>query len=367
MNAAFLPTLSNMDRDPELDRLRAMIRSYQGAHHTVVAFSQNNGETRFVVSGEKVPATESANLICEIGSITKVFTAILLCVLVEEGKVDPCAPLSDMADELVVVPPWITPERLISHTSGLPNIQMPIWRAMLRSFPEGPYAAFSRSDLLEWFHNWKGKAPGPKLNHAYSNLGVGLLGEAMAIKEAKAFVHLLADKVIRPLGLNDTVVTFDQDQQSRFVQPRITSGRAVPPWTFQALAAAGCLRSSARDLAQFANRVCQAVSDPKDALDRAILRSTMPIFDLSRHRGAITSAQCSGWLSSDDGETRVLHASGGTAGSTSALYICPGTATACGIFSNNGVAANLFAATKLHWSNQPAQAKRLFETVNLDL
>jgi CubicO group peptidase (beta-lactamase class C family) len=47
----------------------------------------------------------------EIGSITKVFTAILLCVFVEEGKIDPRAPLSDMSDTFNDVPHRITPRR----------------------------------------------------------------------------------------------------------------------------------------------------------------------------------------------------------------------------------------------------------------
>ncbi len=42
-------------------------------------------------------------------------------VLVEESIVDPRAPLSDLSDELADVPEWITPDRLTSHSSGLPR------------------------------------------------------------------------------------------------------------------------------------------------------------------------------------------------------------------------------------------------------
>lgn len=61
-----------------------------------------------------------------------------------------------------------------------------------------------------------------------------------------------------------------------------------------------------------------------------------------------------------DASFDILHASGGTAGSTCALYICPERAKAFAVLSNNGVAADLWASTKLSCSNQPRQVNELF-------
>jgi len=353
-----------MDTQQKTERLQSMMKSYEGSRHSVVALSVQDGRSNVIGSGAQIPGVSREEMIFEIGSITKVFTAILLCVLVEEGKVDPTAPLREMSDALADVPSWITPQSLTSHTSGLPNFFVPLWKALIRPLPEGPYSEFSRSDLLAWFGKWHAKAPGSKRRHAYSNLGVGLLGEAIALREGKPFVDLLTEKVIEPLGLKDTTDRLNAVQRGRFAQPRHPNGKAVAPWTFQALAAAGCLRSTASDLARFSGRVIQAVNAPKTTLDRAIFRSALPVLGLGRRGGKESTAQCSGWLAVKYGETapRFLFHNGGTAGSTCALYICPEKAQALAVLSNNGVGGNLWGSTKLSWSNQHRQAHDFFAT-----
>lgn len=341
-----------------------MMASYEGAQHTVVAASVRDGVPAFMCSGLPAFDVSCKELVFEIGSITKVFTGILLCLLVEEGKVDPHAPLREMASELGDVPDWITPESLTSHTSGLPRIHVPFREMLVKPMPADPYADFARADMLEWIHNWSRKASRPKRRHAYSNLGVGLLGEAMALHEGKPFADLLAKKVTNPLGLNDTSVRLDEDQARRFLQPRNVKGKAVSPWSFQAMAAAGCLRSSARDMACFSDKVIRALNTPETKLDHAIVRSAEPVFGLGLRGRTEPAAQCSGWLSMAIGETsdRILYHDGGTAGSTCAVYVAPKKELACAILSNNGIAANLWASAKLGWSNQLKQVSDYFET-----
>ena len=347
-----------MDPQDRSAHLRKMMRPYEGSAHKVVALRLEAGERHILATGDPVSEEDGA-LIFEIGSITKVFTAILLCLLVEEGRVDPKAPLSALSDGLAHIPNQITPERLVSHTSGLPTLPMPLWRALFQSYPESPYAAISWADLTAWFQTWPGKAPGA---HAYSNLGVGLLGDALALQAGKPFGALLTERVLAPLGLRDTVEHLSPDQQDRFLQPRHPRGRPVLPWRFQSLAGAGCLRASAEDLGRFAAAVLQALRAPETPLERAICRSTRPILGLGR-RGAMTPmAQCAGWLSvhlDKEGPSFLFH-NGGTAGSTSALYICPETAQALVLLVNSGVAGNLWASTKLNWSNPLGQAQAYF-------
>jgi CubicO group peptidase (beta-lactamase class C family) len=339
-----------------------MMKPYEGPQHTVVAFSQSDGKPQIIGSGPSETEAAIEDLIFEIGSITKVFTAILLCVLVEEGKIDPHAPLSEMSDALSEVPSWITPERLTSHTSGLPNIYVPIWKALFQQRPAGPYANFTRKDLLTWVRNWRGKDPEANLRHSYSNLGAGLLGEAMAMQAGRPFTELLAERVIHPIGLKDTTGHLDGTQRARSMQPRNAAGKPVMPWTFDALAGAGYLHSTARDLACFSDRVIQAINAPETVLDHAIGRSAKPIFGLGRGGREHPFAQCSGWLSAkpDKSGPSSLLANGGTAGSTCALYICSEKEKAVSILSNNGVAASLWASAKLSWSNPTRQAHDFF-------
>lgn len=254
------------------------------------------------------------------------------------------------------VPEWITPECLTSHTSGLPNYVIPLWKAVFRQNPAGPFAQLSRSDLLAWFHERSFHANPSQLRHAYSNLGVGLLGEAMAMREGQPFAELLAEKVTGPMGLQDTTQHLNESQENRFAQPKTPSGKPVPACRFQSLAGAGCLRSSARDLTCFAKVVLRALSGPQTAVDRAICRSVTPILRLGRKGAMPPMAQCSGWLRVhvDKQAPEFLFHNGGTAGSSCTLHICPERNAAFGILSNNGVAGNLWAAPS---STGPTQCK----------
>jgi CubicO group peptidase (beta-lactamase class C family) len=344
------------------DQLRTMMKTYESAQHTVVGMRLEKGEAQFTSAGAPEEKTAPEDLLFEIGSITKVFTAILLCVLVEEGKVDPAAPLREMASELADVPAWITPQSLTSHISGLPRIHVPIWKALIKPLPDDPYAAFSRADLLAWMRNWQGKDPGGTPRHLYSNLGSGLLGEAMALSQGQPFMRLLSDKVITPMGLTDTGYPLRSDQQDRFMPPRHHKGHRLVPWTFQSMAAAGCLRSSAGDFARFADHVLRALNAQETTLDRAICRSTRPVFGLGPRGRMQPSAQCSGWISMALSKTApgFIYHDGATAGSTCAIYICPDKHEACAVLSNNGIVANLWGSAKLSWSNQLGQVQKLF-------
>jgi len=349
------------DLDAHLNLIRSLMRPYESPHHAVVAFWLHDGEVNYFQSGPQIAEVPYGEWIFEIASITKVFTAILLCRLIEEGKIDPKAPVREMSDALTDVPDWITPERLTAHTSGLPNYYTPLWKAFFRQSPNGPYADFSREDLLAWFRQRGVRSAPNVLRHRYSNLGVGLLGEAMAIMEGQSFSDLLAAKVTGPLGLKDTRDRLRAVQESRCAQPRAPSGKAVSPWIFQSLAAAGCLRSSAQDLAAFAKAVIRALRTPQTTLDHAIVRSAIPILGLGRKGALIPTAQCSGWLrvTMDPHAPGYFFHNGGTAGSSCALYISPERQTAFGVLSNNGVAGNLWAATKLNWSNPMQKAHDL--------
>ena len=128
------------------------------------------------------------------------------------------------------------------------------------------------------------------------------------------------------------------------------------------MAAAGCLRSTANDLGRFAMRVLHAVEAPETVLDRALRRSVSPLFGLGRKGSLEPSAQCFGWPSMriEKGGPRVLYHDGATAGSTSALYVCPEKSASLVVLSNNGVGADLWASAKLSWSNQVRQAHGFF-------
>lgn len=343
---------------------KRILDAYRRDKSTVVSMVLNKGEMTYAATGTDTSQAGCApeDLLFEIGSITKVFTALLLCSLVEDGKIDPDRPVKDIVAELSETPDWITPRSLATHTSGLPRIHVPLWRAAISGLPDDPYASFSRQDLIAWIKAYHGAKRPRRRRYAYSNLGFGLLGEVLAMSEGMPFTELLDQRIITPLGLTDTATHLSQAQQSRFMQPFDTKGKAVSPWTFLAIAGAGSLRASARDLGQFSMRIIQALSDPETALDRAICQSVSPQFGLGLRGAMEPVAQCFGWrlVRTAPDAPRMLFHNGGTAGSSSALYICPDAKAASVILANRGVNASLWSSLKLDWANPDKAMNDLF-------
>lgn len=340
--------------------LQKILAPYQSPQHSVVGFTLVAGESSYHASGPQLDGVAPQDQIYEIGSITKVFTGLLMSLQAEDGALDPAAPLHHLSPELRGTPDWITPQTLSAHISGLPNLHMPIWRAALRDFTNGPYADFSRADLLDWLRAYRAQPAHPR--HAYSNLGAGLLGEAMAMQQGQPYPTLLTQQVLTPMGMTDTGYPVSDDQQARFMSPKDTKGHAVTPWDWQALAGAGCLRSSARDLTRFASHVIAAMHSPVSALDRAMQRAARPVFGLGRGGRMWPQAQGAGWRIIQMGKTapRMLFHNGATAGSSCALFICPAKSAALGVLSNNGVAGNLWGSLRLERSDPITQAQRFF-------
>ncbi|WP_368184060.1 serine hydrolase domain-containing protein [Aestuariibius sp. HNIBRBA575] len=356
-----------MIRSPHSLLPSKMLAPYQGDETGIVSMLLTDGDCAFSALGTIPPAGQTApqDLLFEIGSISKVFTALLLAVLIEEGKIDPNRAIQDVDPGLSNVPDWITFQTLATHTSGLPRIHVPIWKVLFKPLPDDPYATFTRKDLFDWFDDRAITSQPRHVRHAYSNLGMGLLGEAISLSVGKPFLDLLSEKVIDPMGLRDTSSLLTSDQQARFMQPHDAKGKPVVPWTFQAYAGAGCLRSTARDLGKFAHFVLRALENPVTSLDRAIKNSVMPLFGLGRRGATKPIAQSLGWFSielQNDAPLMLFH-NGGTAGSTSTLYICPKTNSAAAILTNRGVAANIWAGMKLNRSNPHQTISDMFKSM----
>jgi hypothetical protein len=144
----------------------------------------------------------------------------------------------------------ITLLHLATHTSGLPglptNFEPADW--------QNPYADYTVERLYEFLNTYT-LPRNPGQLYEYSNLGVGLLGHVLALVTGTDYERLVEERVAGPLGLHDTRAVLSAEQRSRLAHG--ASGVvARPNWTFAALAGAGVLRSTARDVLQFlaANR-----------------------------------------------------------------------------------------------------------------
>lgn len=270
----------------------------------IVAAEFNRDNVHFVARGDFGVAGSVApeRVIFEIGSISKVFTALLLAETVQEGKASLDDPIAKHLPADLNLPPEIaaiTLEQLSSHTSGLPRLPP----NFAPKDPKDPYADFGISELHAALKASKLTGPAPQ-PPAYSNFGQGLLGHLLSRVHQRTYEQLVNERIATPLGLKDTVITLTAEQRTRLAAPH-SGAESASAWQFDALAGAGAIRSTAADLTTLA----QALMKPADTpLSRAweLVRQPRAETGDTKFGLAVTIAKV-------DGVTTYSHA-GGTGG-----------------------------------------------------
>lgn len=256
------------------------------------------------------PYTEK--VLFEIGSITKLFTGLLLAQAVLEGEVTLDTPIAKLLDPaLTFADPRIaaiTLKQLSTHTSGLPRLPT---NHALGVRDDDPYAGYDEKLLIDYLTHAKLKNDGPYPS-SYSNLGVGLLGYLLGKVYGTTWEDLVITKICQPLGLNDTRMTLTGLKLP--LAPPHDEAKDAVSWHFDAVAGCGALRSTAADLLTFG----QAMAKPEHTpLAKAFALAMQPHAKASGGQIGLGP-----FISQRDGVTVYDH-SGGTGGYRSGLQVIP--------------------------------------------
>ncbi len=184
--------------------------------------------------------------IFEIGSISKTFTGLILAQMVEQHKVKLDEPVRELLPSGTVAKPEgpeITLLDLATQHSGLPRMPDNFHPAN----PQDPYADYHPANLYEFIAK-HGVAKPANTGFNYSNLGLGLLGQALANRAGMTYPELLKTEITEPLELKDTVVKLSPEQEKRFAQGHGAQHQPAHAWALDALAGAGAIRSTASDM-----------------------------------------------------------------------------------------------------------------------
>lgn len=220
--------------------------------HGVVVAARRGEETSVRAFG----ALE-ADARLEIGSVTKVYTALLLADAIERGEVAEDATIADLYDgELDEAVGSIALTALATHTSGLPRLP-----SMEDSDPADPYAHF---DEARFWSALKSATVGAAA-FGYSNFGAAVLGQLLAAHLEQPYEALVRARILVPLAMSDT----------DFTKQALATGHAFyggdgGPWHLASFAPAGGLVSTAADQLRFLRA---QLSPPDSTLGRAIRRS----------------------------------------------------------------------------------------------
>jgi serine-type D-Ala-D-Ala carboxypeptidase/endopeptidase len=220
------------------------------------------------------------NTLFEIGSITKIFTGMLLADAINTGDVnleDPVFPfIEGKVTKDLEYYNKITLRNLATHTSGLPyfppshsfNIKEFVDDMFYRNF----YEDFTKEALYGSLDRTE-KSAVIGSEWEYSNVGFGLLGICLSNTLGVSYEADLHEVITEPLGMSDTTIHLSQNQNNRFVPGfhyynrwgNLSIALKSESWLLgEGLQGAGGIRSTGKDMMVF----LQAVLDNKKAYIR---------------------------------------------------------------------------------------------------
>jgi CubicO group peptidase (beta-lactamase class C family) len=304
--------------DPAVDRLVAQTMAAWKLPAMAVAIVQDD-RVVFVKGygieevGKTAPVT--ADTLFEIASTTKAFTATALAMLVDEKKVSWDDPLSKYLPAFrltdACASSLITVRDIASHRSGVGRHDE-LWDS----------TGWSRAELLQRVTAMPPTKP-PRTAYQYNNLMFVAAGEVVAAAAQMPWEDFIRTRVFAPLGMTHSRISFAEwgaaDHATGHRYDRVHDAVAVQPFeNYDAIAPAGTIKSSARDMAQWLRfQLASGAIDGKRLLSAEALEEThTPQMALRRDAEAReTSPETNlssyglGWTISDyRGQLLVAHA-----------------------------------------------------------
>ncbi len=303
-------------------------------NNLVLGVIDQEGKRHIVAYGEKPVGLEKldGDTIFEIGSITKVFTSLLLAEAVQKKEVKLEDPVRQFLADPTVMPKRgeqeVTLLELATHRSGLARMPGELFLAMANpKARQDPYMSFDEALLMKSLKKAQLKAD-PKVD--YSNFGVGLLGFALTKKLSKSYEGCLRERVLGPLAMRDTMMVLNDSVKTRLIPGHDAAGKSAPNWNFpDTIAGAGALRSTAQDMLTFLEAQMGRTKTP---LDAAIATTHIRRADMNARM-----FMALGWLGVPGQGQPFLWHNGGTGGYCSFTAFCKNPQVGVILLSNRSV------------------------------
>lgn len=329
------------------ETLGVVAASLDGDRRSVTVYGQSDSANNRPLDGDTV---------FEIGSITKVFTALLFADMVLRGEVAPDDPAAKFLPGSVRMPEFegapITLLDLATYTSGLPRMPS----NFAPKDPKNPYIDYTAERLYDYLSNHKlGFKPGK--HYEYANLGFGLLGHVLELRAGRSYEELVVSRICAPLGMDDTRITLTDSMQQRLARGHNMGLAPVANWDFSALAGAGALRSTANDLLKFLQMCLGPGDGPVAAAQKLALVERRPRAD--------QRDVASGWFVASRFGDELVWKDGGTGGYATFIGYSTKTRRNCILLSN---AADYASNTALgtHLVNAAYPLPKLRREVQVD-
>jgi CubicO group peptidase (beta-lactamase class C family) len=272
------------------------------------------------------PRTLDGDTLFEIGSITKVFTALIAADMAQRSELKLDDPIAKYLPTNVKVPErhgrQITLIDLATHTSGLPR--MP--ENFRPKDPNNPYADYSVDALYSFLSSYELRRD-TGIKYVYSNLGFGLLGLGLAQRAGMDYEQLVVKRICDPLGMSSTRITLSDTLRERFAEGHSSDLVTVPHWDINTMPGAGALRSTANDLLTFLAAMMNYSKNPLADAQKTTLAITRPTDWPFWATGL-------GWDIDTSGGSEIISKGGDTAGFSTYIGYRPATGVGVVVLAN---------------------------------
>ena len=265
----------------------------------------------------------AADMPMEIGSLTKVFTALLFADALDRQELQ----YDTRIDRLLFGETWtgnpaIDAGQLATHTSGLPRLSVSELSILLH--PRDPYSSYDRKHIMDYLRKHQPRVPGTT-GFSYSNFGYAVLGLMLEKAALKSYEELLRQRLLVPLGMGATSLQLVGTKD----RPMPGYSRIGPPaslWHMDGYAPCGAMVSTVNDLVL----AVRAFLDSASPVAKALEVSLQPRVPMSG--GAIGLA----WILPASGNS--FWHNGATAGYTSYLGVYRPRKTGIAVVANQALA-----------------------------
>jgi CubicO group peptidase (beta-lactamase class C family) len=258
--AGFAQTLDKAKLDQLFDRLLEKNKgmgSVTLAKDGNVLYSRSFGYS-LVSESEKKPLNTDTKY--QIASITKMFTAVMIYQLAEEGKLK----LTDTLDKFFPQIPnatQITLTHILGHRSGIHDMEVDgSWGMQPRTKEEVIARIAQGQPDFE-----------PDSQHQYSNAGYNLLGQIVEKAGGKSYSEALKDRITSKIGLTNTYLAVESSNPARneavayrYLDGWKESAQLHPSVTY----GAGAILSTPADMAKFIQALFDLKLISADSLKR---------------------------------------------------------------------------------------------------
>jgi len=325
----------------KIDSLAADFLPGSGASCVVIGIVDGNNTTMYCYGNLSRQGKQSANThtIFEIGSITKVFTAVATAAEVNENKLKYSDSLSQFFGA-VKVPSYFGHEikviDLLHNAAGLPG--NPSNMESVKGYNEAtPFATYKDPDLYQFLSQYKLKRK-PGAVYTYSTTGFGIMGYILSKVTGHTYENVVRQQICRPLEMNNTVIRLSNRQEKEMATPYKGNGSIALNYDFGALEGAGAFRSDISDMTKFLDAAMNPEKIKDKNLSQAMKTSEDMVFN---YGGSDGKAIGLGWEEEPFFNDRLIWHSGQTGGYKSYLGFIKGKPEGVVILSNTDKTVNV--------------------------